>query len=121
MLAKVPRQELIITCNNRHILYAANKSGCIKVIELIMGLFEDINIALDPDQKTIAHIVALYGLRHLVEPLWKVGVDFTRRCKAGDTAVSLAIRNDDSKLLKTILKYVLFEEHRIEGFSQIVS
>jgi ankyrin repeat protein len=122
MIAKVPKKELLASCGDRHVAYAAVSSGSQEVIEELLPLLEDINVSVEAKtDRTVAHVCALNGLLHLVEFLWKVGVDFTRRSKTGETAVELCIRNNDSKMLKKILKLVPFDKHNPNSFRELAN
>jgi ankyrin repeat protein len=77
-----------------------------KTIDIVLAKSKDINISLDKEKNTAAHLAVQFGLIDLLPFLLSRGADFTQKNAKELTPFHLAIIQDDDEMLEELLKLV---------------
>lgn len=91
---------------DKHLLCAAAKSGSNRVFDLMLKKCGDINVVVDSDGDTVAHVAAQFGMVNIIKHAKSRGLDLLARNKNGFTCLHIAIKNHDKYLLRVILKLI---------------
>jgi ankyrin repeat protein len=88
----------------------------------VLKHINDVNVFLDPEGNTVAHLIAMYGQEHLLSMFLERGLDIIKINSHNLTAFDYIIRNDDGKFMKKLWKMVgtnnLFSKFLIKAIKE---
>jgi ankyrin repeat protein len=106
LLKVTSKTELASDYGKMHVLSAAIKTGDKEIIKQVLKHIDDVNVPLDPEGNTVAHLIAMYGQEHLLSMFLERDLDLIKINSHNLTAFDYIIRNDDHKFMKKLWRVV---------------